>query len=203
MEEIYETDSFDTVYKKVSRNFAQRSAHMSLLEIINTIQQDKEYIFDFIQTEQIQKIILSIKNRYKFNRDEAEDIAIFSITEYFYENNIILDNFNEDVFLNNLKDEIGKRTQKMIREGYTAREIPASGQNIYQFALYDNFEELINSNIDLQNALQKLSIRNREILELYFKDTLTETVIAEMTGLSRSRVSEIITESCHKLKKYL
>lgn len=203
MEEIYETDNFDTVYKKVSRNFASRSKNMSLLDIIIKIDTDKEYIFDFLWTEQIQKLIKSISNRYKFNRDEAEDIAIFSIIEYFYENNVVIDGFNEDVFLNNLKDEVGKRTQKMIREGYTAKEIPASGQAIYQYAMYDNFEESVNNSIDLQNALKKLSSRNREILELRFYDRLNESTIAEIVGLSRSRISEIITESCNKIGKYL
>ena len=203
MEEIYETDNFDTVYKKVSRNFASRSKNMSLLDIIIKIDTDKEYIFDFLWTEQIQKLIKSISNRYKFNRDEAEDIAIFSIIEYFYENNVVIDGFNEDVFLNNLKNEVGKRTQKMIREGYTAKEIPASGQPIYQYAMYDNFEESVNNSIDLQNALKKLSSRNREILELRFYDRLNESTIAEIVELSQSRISEIITESCNKIVKYL
>lgn len=192
MEEIYETDNFDTVYKKVSRNFASRSKNMSLLDIIIKIDTDKEYIFDFIWTEQIQKLIKDIGNRYKFNRDEAEDIAIFSITEYFYENIVTVRRFDEDVFLSNLKDEIGKRTQKMIREGYTAKEIPASGQSIYQYAMCNNFEDSINNSIDLESVLNQFSGRDREILELYYIDKYTQQEIAKLMHLSRKQINRIL-----------
>jgi RNA polymerase sigma factor (sigma-70 family) len=192
MEEILTTDNFETIYKKVSRNFAERSKDMSLLDIIIKIDTDKEYIFDFIWTEQIQQLIKDIGNRYKFNRDEAEDIAIFSITEYFYENTVSIKGFDEDVFLDNLKDEVGKRTQKMIREGYTAKEIPASGQNIYQYAMYDNFEDSINNSVDLENVLNRFSGRDREILELYYIDKYTQQEIAKLMHLSRKQINRIL-----------
>ena len=200
MEEILTTDNFEAVYKKVSRNFATRSNDMSLLDIINKISTDKEYIFDFIWTEQIQKLIKDIGNRYKFNRDEAEDIAIFSITEYFYENVIIANDFNENVFLNNLKDEVGKRTQKMIREGYTAKEIPASGQAVYQYAMYDNFDKSINDNIDLNNMLSQFCDRDREILELYYIDKYTQQEIAKLMHLSRKQINRILLKMKNIIK---
>lgn len=200
MEEILTTDNFEAVYKKVSRNFTTRSNDMSLLDIINKISTDKEYIFDFIWTEQIQKLIKDIGNRYKFNRDEAEDIAIFSITEYFYENVIIANDFNENVFLNNLKDEVGKRTQKMIREGYTAKEIPASGQAVYQYAMYDNFDKSINDNIDLNNMLSQFCDRDREILELYYIDKYTQQEIAKLMHLSRKQINRILLKMKNIIK---
>jgi RNA polymerase sigma factor (sigma-70 family) len=192
-------------YREMGETFSDRSKDMDLLDIILKINDDKEYIYDFIRSEKVKTLIQSIKNRFRFNKDEAEDCIIFVITEYFYENVITISEFPdyEDHFLNRFGEEINCKVKQMMRDGYSGKEIPSSGTYLYQNKSFDYFDELINSNTDLRNALSKLSLKEQEVIELRFNNRETEIMIAKIMNLSQSYVSELLNRTCEKLKKYL
>lgn len=197
--------TFDRSYKEMKLAHVQTSRGLELLEILKLIETDKNYIFDFIMTHQIQKLIKSIKGCHKINKDEAEDVTMFVITEYFYEHDLNLNSFNESTFLNRFRSEVGKRVQKMMREGYSYKEIPADfeKENEKEEFLFDNFEDEILEKIDLNVAFNKLPLRSQRILELKFYERISNADIAKKIRLSRQRVDQIVNESCEQLKKYL
>lgn len=190
-------------YYKMEQVYLDKSKNMSLYDILTNIKDDKSYIFNFIKHDEIKKIIRGIKNKFKFNKDEAEDVAVFVITEYLCETKVDLNMFDEDIFLSMFKEEVNKRSQKMIRQGYSSNDIPSTATNKYEKALFENFENNTIDFIDLENAFSKISERDREILESRVYDRLSEAQLAQKFNLSRSRISEIINETCDKMKKYL
>lgn len=200
-----EKRSYEMECNLIKYTILEKSIDINLEKILLKINENKEYIFDFIYTEEIQKVIKNIKNRYRFNKDEAEDTAMFVITEFFYMPNELynLNKYNESVFLDRFEREIAKRTHTLMRSGYSAKEIPASDQSIYTCQSYDDFEDTMIQKIDLQNALNKLSIKNKEMLELNVHDGLTESEIGKKYNLSREGVNKTIIRSKNKIKKYL
>jgi RNA polymerase sigma factor (sigma-70 family) len=197
--------SYTYEYNLMQKYYLDKSEGMSLLDIIKKIQIDgeRDYIFNFIKLPQIEEIVRQIKRKFKFNKDEVINASTLAITEYFCTQSIELNNFIEEVFLANFKDEINIKIQRDIKSNYTARDIPASGTKLYQTISYEDFEDTINEKLDIENALNKLSNRNREILELKVHDNLKDSEIGEVVNLSRSRITEILSETNEKMKKYL
>jgi RNA polymerase sigma factor (sigma-70 family) len=211
-----ENDKYEKTYKNMQWYFLKNSYYMNLYQILERIikYNDKDYIYNFIHCDDIKKIIQCIKNFYKINRDEATDIIEFVITEFFYitdkeiygvtyKTMIDLNNFNENIFINDFKDEIAKRTKKIMRNGYSIRDIPVIYENLYQNVKNDDFEEVMIKNIDLNNALNKLSFKNKIIIKQKFYSGLLEKEIANENNMTRQGINNIIKRSFKKIKKYL
>lgn len=201
--------NYKTSWNQNEQYFLDKSNGMNLYDILEQIIKfgNKDFIFNLIHTKEIQDIIGSVKGMYKVGRDEVVNNAILVITEFFLDGtndlNEILNNFKKDDFINKFKLEIKNKTKKKMRENYNINEIPLSGTNIYEGVVYTDFEKAIIDKIDLINALDKLPIRSRYILKCRFYGKMLEKEISKNNNISRNRISEIITESCYKLKKYL
>lgn len=209
-----DTRDFYNEYKKMCSVFLESSKNMSLCNILKEIilNDKKDFIFNFTRKGQIKKLIQSIRGTYRFNKDEVDDCTLFVITEIFCDKSLLkelnlidFNNFNEELFIEQLKSEIAKRVHKMMREGYCAKEIPATNQPIYIYQMFEGFEEKIHNNIDLKNAIIKsnFSNRNKKFLKLKFYDNKTDKEISKSNNLERSSVSKIITKSCKILNKNL
>jgi RNA polymerase sigma factor (sigma-70 family) len=196
--------SFYKRCKKIEQNFVETSKHFNIKELIIKININKEYIFHFIKNKTIQEIICSIKNSYRFNREEIENIIILVITEYFCEIKIDFDNFNQEKFLENFKKDISNKTKKMVRHSYFSQEMPLSGSNFYEDAsILEDFRDIIDKSIDLNNALNSLSSRDRQIIEMRYFDNMTQEEIAEKFKLTKQRIGQILLESLIDLQDFL
>jgi RNA polymerase sigma factor (sigma-70 family) len=189
--------------------FLNESIGMNLYEILEKIIKfnNKDFIFNFINTKEIQDVIGSIKGMYKVNREEVYATATLVITEFFLDGKInlndLLNNFIEKDFIKYFKGEIRNKTKKIMREQYNMNEIPLSTTSIYENFVYGDFEKTMIDKIDLANALKKISERNKYIIKSKFYDGFNEKEIGEENNLSRNRINEIINESCEKMKKYI
>jgi RNA polymerase sigma factor (sigma-70 family) len=186
-------NNYEDIYKKNGEYVLELSKGLSLLEILIKIQCDKEYIYNFIKQEKIQEIIKSIKNSYRFNRYEIEDIITVVTTEYFFRIQIDINNFDEVKFLEDFKKEIVNRTQKEVRTNYSAKDIPLSGSDFYENAIWEDCLDYINNKVDLKNAIDKLSLKEKQVLKLYYIDEYNQQEIAQQINLSQRHISNILT----------
>lgn len=196
-----EKRNYDYEYNLMQLIFLQKSIGMSLKNIIEKIQKgDKEYIFDFIKHPTIVDLTKGIYGLYKFNRDEVTDIIIFAITEFFYENKIDLDTFDEELFLLNLRKNIRTTVQKHIRQGYSGKEYPSSGWSVYENLIANVFDEnQVIKKIELENAINNLPPRDKEVLDLYYNKKYTQQEIGEKMNLSQVQISNILRCIKHNL----
>jgi RNA polymerase sigma factor (sigma-70 family) len=187
--------SYKYEYAMNERYFLRQSNVMSLEQIINKTKEDKEYIFNFIKQPEIQHIINILKSSYKFNKDEVEDAAIFAITEYFYTNSINTKDFNKELFLSKFQKDIKNSVQNQMRNGYSAKEYPSSDWLLYENSETILFEDDVITKVDFINSINKLSYRDKTVLELYYLDNYTQQEIANITKLSQPQISNILNNS--------
>ena len=198
--------TYKKTYKEMENYFLNDSNGMTLYNILEQIikYHNNDFIFSFIKYKNIQEIIGCIKGLFKINRDEAIDISICIIIEYFLGNennlNLILDNFNEICFLDNFKRFIRNNVKKEMRKCYSIKEIPVSCIDIEDKSI--DVESFVINKLDIGNLLNKLSARNKEIVKLYFFNKVKQKELAQEFNISRNRISEIINESKNILKKY-
>jgi RNA polymerase sigma factor (sigma-70 family) len=206
------TDGFKRAYKKMCSVFLEESEGMNLYNILKEIilNNNKDFIFNFTRKGEIKKVIHSIKTRYRFNQDEAEDCTIFVITEIFCDNNLFnelnlinLDDFNENFFIEQFKNEVAKRVHKMMREGYCAKEIPATDQPVYIYQVSDDFEDKLLNDIDLKKALEKINNNDKVFLKLKFINELNQNEIGREFGLTQPSISYKINKIISRLNKYM
>jgi RNA polymerase sigma factor (sigma-70 family) len=201
--------TYKKAYNEMQQVFLKESIGISLYEILEQIIMfnNKDFIFNFINTKEIQDVIGSIKGMYKVNREEVYATATLVITDFFLDGkmdlNKLLDDFTEDKFIKYFKGEIRNRTKKMMREQYNMNEIPLSTTSIYENFVYGDFEKTMVEKIDLINALKKIAERNRCIIKSKFYDGFNEKEIGEENNLSRQAVNKIIHKSTNEIKKYL
>jgi RNA polymerase sigma factor (sigma-70 family) len=192
--------SYEYEYKMNARYILRKSDDMSLEEILNKIKEDKNFIFNFIKQPQIEKITNSIRSMWKFNKDEVEDAIIFVITEYFYENQIDMVNFNEELFLTEFMSEIRNRVKKQMREGYSEKERVSSDWNVYEDFEMPPFEDDIITMVDFINSMKDLSSRDKNVLELYYINNYTIREISNIIKLSKSEINRIILKAKDGIK---
>jgi RNA polymerase sigma factor (sigma-70 family) len=195
-----EKESFDKILENNEKYILKLNDGLSLKEIIIKIQSNKEFIFNFIKQKSIQEIIKSIKNSYRFNRYEIEDIITVVITEYFYQIKIDIINFNETKFLTDFKKEIVNRTQREVYHSYSAKEIPMSDSNFYKDASSDDFQEIIHTKVDLANMVNQFNLKEKQVIKLYYVEGYNQMEIAKLVNFSQQRVSQILIEYKRILK---
>jgi RNA polymerase sigma factor (sigma-70 family) len=195
-----EKRNYKTEYNIMQLFVLQKSVDMSLKEIILSIDTNKEYIFDFIKHPTIAKLLNNIKSMWKFNKDEAEDALILSITEYFYENDIDMNDFNEELFLVEFMSEIRNKVKKQMCEGYSEKERVASDWDTYEDFETVPFEDDIVTKVDFINSIKNLSLRDKDVLKLYYIDKYTQQEISERIQLSQKQISNILFNSKNNLK---
>jgi RNA polymerase sigma factor (sigma-70 family) len=205
IEKVEKKRNYEYERNLMYKYYLDKGVGMKLIDVLKkiVIDQEKDYIINFIRLSEIDEIIRSTRGKFRFNKDEAQDAIEFAITEFLCITNIDLDNFDEDIFLDEFRVVIDKRAQKIVREGYSAKEFPASDMFVYKYASCDNFDDLINERLDLEYGLNQIGERNREILELKIHDNLTEREIGDIYGVSQQRINQIISETCEEIKKYL
>lgn len=196
--------TFEEELGTMEQYFLNKSIGLDLKEIIKYIGIDKDYIFNFIRHPEVEKLSKDIVKMYKFNKDEAEDIVPFAIIEFFYQNDIDLENFNDADFLYRLYKFIKLTVKEHIRQGYSAKECPSSNWSEYIDRVNDKFDEdKIIEYADLKNAINTLSKRDQEIFQLYYIDNNTLQQIADMLSLSKTYVHTILFRSKNKIKNIL
>ena len=85
----------------------------------------------------------------------------------------------------------------------------SSAKNSEKTSLYDiisdnkNLEEESCTNIDLKNALSKLTDREKDIINLLYFEDKTQMEIAHIIGISQAQVSRIIKKSLRKLRELM
>lgn len=184
--------SYQDEYKTMQQTFLKQDKNLTLKEIIIKIKSNKDYIFTFINHNDIKEITRSIKKSYRFNRDEVEDIITVVITEYFYDTQIDVDNFSVNNFLDDFKKEIVNRTQKEVYHSYSAKEMPLSGSDFYEEAFANDFQDKSNSRIDFTNAINKMSPEYQQVFKLYYFQGYTQREIAQFIGIDKMRVNRIL-----------
>lgn len=198
------SDDYLKAYCEMEQAFLNKSNGMSLKEIIVEIQRDKDFIFNFIKHPTILELTKNICGLYKFNKDEVLDIVAFAITEFFYLNPIDLDNFDEEMFLMDLRKNVGTVVQRHIRQGYSGKEYPSSNWLRYENCIIKEFDEdQIIEKVDVENAIKSLTGRERKVLELYYINKYTQQEIANMLDLSKTYINNILVRVKHHLKKNL
>ena len=65
----------------------------------------------------------------------------------------------------------------------------------------DDRLELVDDAVSVADAVQELSLRDREVLKLRFADELTQSEIADRIGVSQMQVSRIIRRSLDRLNR--
>lgn len=85
----------------------------------------------------------------------------------------------------------------------------SSAKDSERTSLYDiisdnkNLEEESCTNIDLKNALSKLTDRERNIINLLYFEDKTQMEIAHIIGISQAQISRLIKKSLNKLRKLM
>ena len=139
----------------------------------------------------IKEIIKNFQNEHQRDPTDEEISKILGESLEEYQNSLYKISFS---YLQNLEDLVYKITEEdKSYDNFIRSDIETPEENAIKLDIADKLKE----------ALDKLDEREKLVLQLIFYEELGIKEIADILGISLSRVSQIKTEALKKLKEYL
>ncbi len=140
----------------------------------------------------IKDIIRNFQNEYQREPTDEEISNILGETLEEYQNSLYKISFS---YLQSLEDIVYKITEETEKsyDNFVSSDIETPEENVLKLDLEYRLKE----------AIEKLEDREKLVLQLLFYEELGIKEVAEILGISLSRVSQIKSQALFKLKDYL
>jgi RNA polymerase sigma factor (sigma-70 family) len=164
------------------------------------VNNDKDYLVELLNHSKVTALTDDLLRWYKYNKQDVRDIIQVKIVEYVLRDYKYDDvNFDEDAFLEKMKFRVSYATKKEVAATQKSKEIPFSDEKLEKFKEV-TIEDGILESVDLNNALNELSEREKKVIYLYFYENMKGREIAEILGVSQQRGNYIKLRAIEKLK---
>jgi len=185
---IYAIDHLDT--SKSPESYIKIRIKGAIYDYLRSLDFGSRNIRD--KEHKIKDIIRNFQNEYQREPTDEEISNILGETLEEYQNSLYRISFS---YLQSLEDIVYRITEETEKsyDNFVSSDIETPEENVLKLDLEYRLKE----------AIEKLEDREKLVLQLLFYEELGIKEVAEILGISLSRVSQIKSQALFKLKDYL
>lgn len=174
---------------------------MKLQNLLHEIKINKKYelIDEIFKYRFIKRLIWEETRKYKFNKDEVENVCMFELKRMIYGFRYRNDGYDAKCFCNYIKKYLHNRVSQQLRkENYFFKSVPSKNMDKFEDTI-----EKIDEKVDLHKAINELKEIEQKVVNSLFFEGYKEKELAEELNVSRAYINKIKNIALKKLKEIL